>query len=173
MDKYIEKCLIKSYRKAGFKQFHTMHAAVKDMGVYKLLYSYYTCTVGVLANTYDGYAYVCVEPFIYDPCSFGGKSCTTDKQADRFFRENGFDFYVSQLRDIYRLAKFGHTSYPISMQDGRLVVPIFLQYQYYLEPTGKESSNKHTTEVPHMKYSYSKTELISDGRMYHGQVLRV
>ena len=154
-----------AYRAADMKQFHYMNAATKKLTSVSWFYSYYTAIVGTsyTYNEYTEHANIFVQPFIFDTDYFRN-SCTTNRQANRWLKERGFNVTVQELRTIYRNAIRGLTSHPIYTNDGTLITPRFDNAQMMLDKYGKIDIHVHCDSVPHIEYNNDASALVAVGK---------
>lgn len=157
------RCLLKAYKYANMKRFHYMNAATLTQIGTEWLYSYYTAIIGASIDNSSEYTYLYVQPFIWDSEWFIN-SRTTNKQTNKWLYEHGFNVTVSGLRTVYNLAKDGYASYPITMNDGRLVIPRFNDAQERINKYGEFEYKRHASEVPYLEYNNSSDALIVVGK---------
>ena len=159
-----QKELLNAYKSAGMERFHYMNAATLEYSEVSWFYSYYTAIVGTMYSNKTGHAYVFVSRYVWDYENFSFSS-TTNRQANRWLKERGFDFTVQGLRNAYRLHSQGLASSPLYMDDGTLVVP---RYKHDVITLNKYGTARHYThhvnEVPHVAYSDDGKALMVLGR---------
>lgn len=158
--------LLKAYKYANMKRFHYMNAATLNLNSVKWLYSYYTAIIGASNDYSSKYAYLYVQPFIWDT-EWSINSRTTNKQTNKWLYENGFNVTVSDLRAVYNLAKDGFASYPLTMNDGKLVIPRFNYAQTRINRYGEFDYKNHCSEVPYLAYNDTSDALIVVGKFVH------
>lgn len=158
-----QKELLHAYKSAGMERFHYMNAATLEYSEVSWFYSYYTAIVGTTYNIKTEHAYVFVSPYVwdYENCMF---SSITNRQANRWLEERGFEFTVQGLRNAYRLHSQGLASSPFCMDDGTLVVPRYVHNEITLNKYGERNYHHHASEVPFVAYSDDGKALMVLGR---------
>lgn len=158
-----QKELLHAYKSAGMERFHYMNAATLEYSEVSWFYSYYTAIVGTTYNNKTEHAYVFVSPYVwdYENCRF---SSTTNRQANRWLEERGFEFTVQGLRNAYRLHSQGLASSPFCMDDGTLVVPRYVNNDITINKYGIRHYHHHTSVVPFVAYSDDGKALTVLGR---------
>lgn len=154
--------LLRTYRAANMRRFHYMNAATLDYSHVSWFYSYNTACIGAMFDERFERSYLFVMPFVYDEKDFRN-SRTTNKQINRWLREHGYNVTVSGLRTVYSNAKNYYASYPLTMDDGSLVVPRFRHIQKYVNDDGSFSYDRVKSFVPHLAYNDDCSALVVDG----------
>lgn len=158
------KDLRKAYSAAGMVQFHSMNAATLELQDVSWFYSYYTAIVGAYYHEITECAYLFVQPFVWDTIAFAN-SRTTNRQTNRWLRERGFNVTVQDLRTVYNNAKHGNASYPLTMDDGTLVIPRFNYSQQTIDNYGNHNNERHCNEVPYLIYPDDASALVVCGKL--------
>ena len=98
LSKEQQKQLTQRYREHGFKRFHYMNAATKQVGNKTYFASYDTVCFRFDANQNA----LTVYPYVYDDFTYN-QSRTTTKQCNRWLRERikYCNISVQALRDFY------------------------------------------------------------------------
>lgn len=155
--------LRRAYRSAGFEPFHYMNAATCELQDVSWFYSYYTAIVGACYNSRTEHAYLFVQPFVWDT-DYYINSRTSNRQTNRWLNECGFNVTVQGLRTVYNNAKQGYASYPLTMDDGTLVVPRFNDSQKTIDAYGNSENKPHCNEVPFLAYNDDSSALVVVGK---------
>ena len=158
-----KKELLDAYKSAGMERFHYMNAATLEYSEVSWFYSYYTAIVGTTYNNKTEHAYVFVSPYVWDYENYRPSS-TTNRQANRWLEECGFEFTVQGLRNAYRLHSQGLASSQFCMDDGTLVVPRYMHNDVTLNKCGTRHYHHHTSVVPFVAYSDDGKALTVLGR---------
>ena len=165
------KKLMQAYKHAGIKRFHDMNAGTLEYTHVKWLVSYYTYIVGTTDDTTRRDGYMFVSPFVF----LKEYSQTTNKQANRWLKENGFEFTIQELEHVYDNAIHGIASEPLTRCVDDIttyVLPLFNHHQTYLNDSWPNSHQKAIDRVPWLKYDEHQDSLvrvgwaINDGNTY-------
>nr|DAE45677.1 MAG TPA: hypothetical protein [Bacteriophage sp.] len=169
-----QKELLNAYKLAGMERFHYMNAATLEYSEVSWFYSYYTSIIGTFYSNKTEHAYVFVSQYVWD-YENSRFSSTTNRQANRWLEERGFEFTVQGLRNAYRLHSQGLASSPLCMDDGTLVVPRYMHDVVTLNKYGTALHHtNHVNEVPHVAYSDDGKALLVLGRdITNGNVHKV
>lgn len=164
-EKNIKK-LMQAYKRAGIKRFHYTNSGTLEYTHLKWFVSYYTFILGYTINDVTKDVYMHVNPFVFMKDDYGN-SQTTNRQANRWLKENGFEFTVQRLAHVYDNAIHGIVSYPMQRYvEGTaavLVLPRFNHYQTYLNDSWPHSHEKAIDKVPWLAYSEHKNCLVRVG----------
>ena len=160
------KKLMQAYSKAGVKRFHYTNSGTLEHTTSTYFISYYTFILGYTFNDARKEVYMYVNPFIFMKESYGN-SPTTNRQTNRWLKENGFEFTVQELALLYDNAIHGIASYPmqryIEGSAAVLVLPRFNHYQAYLDDDGSRSHKRAIYKVPRLEYSEYQNSLVRVG----------
>lgn len=158
--------LLKAYKRAGIKRFHYTNSGTLKYTHVTWFVSYYTFIVGYTTNDATKEVYMHVNPFVFMKESYRN-SQTTNKQANRWLKENGFEFTVQGLAHVYDNATNGIASYPMQRYvEGTgavLVLPRFNHYQTYLNAEWPNKHQKAINKVPWLAYNEYKNSLVRVG----------
>ena len=159
-----QRKLLQAYRRAGIKRFHYTNSGTLEYTHFKWFVSYYTFIVGYTTNTRDVYMHV--NPFVFMKDEYRN-SPTTNRQANRWLSENGFDFTIQDIARLYDNAINGIASYPMQRYvEGSfavLVHPHFNHYQTYLNDSWPHSHQKAIDKVPWVAYNEHQNSLVRVG----------
>ena len=159
------KKLMQAYKRAVIKRFHYTNSGTLEYTHIKWFVSYYTFIVGYTTNDVTKDVYMHVDPFVFLKDDYRNSS-TTNKQTNRWLRENGFEFRVQDLEHVYKNAINGIASYPLTrVVDGitTYVLPYFNNYQTYLNDSWPNSHQKAIDRVPWLDYNEHQNSLIRVG----------
>lgn len=159
------KKLMQAYKRAGIKRFHYTNSGTLEYTHFKWFVSYYTFIVGYTTNDVTKDVYMHVNPFIFLKDEYR-KSPTTNRQANRWLNENGFEFTVQGLENVYKNAVNGIASYPMTRVVDDIttyVLPCFNHYQTYLNDSWPNSHQKVIDIVPWLAYNEHKDCLVRAG----------
>ena len=170
-----QRKLSQAYKRAGIKRFHYTNSGTLEYTHFKWFVSYYTFIVGYTTNDATKDVYMHVNPFVFMKDKYR-KSPTTNRQANRWLAENGFDFTIQGLANVYNNAINGIASYPmqryVDSTAATLVLPRFNHYQTYLNDDGSQSHERAIDTVPWLTYSEYQNSLdrvgwsINDGNTF-------
>ena len=148
--------LLQAYRKAGVKRFHYTNSGTIEYTQCKWFVSYYTFILGYTFNDATKEVYIHVNPFVFLKDEYRN-SPTTNRQANRWLQENGFDFTIQELAHVYDNAIHEIESYPMQRYvegtAATLVLPRFNHYQAYINDDGSQSHERAIDKVPLLAYS--------------------
>ena len=150
-----QRKLMQAYKRAGIKRFHYTNSGTLEYTHFKWFVSYYTFIVGYTTNDATKDVYMHVNPFIFLKDDYRNSS-TTNKQTNRWLRENGFEFRVQDLEHVYKNAINAIASYPMTrVVDGitTFVLPRFNHTQTYLNKDGAQSHERAIDKVPYLEYN--------------------
>lgn len=160
------KKLMQAYKRAGIKRFHYTNSGTLEYTHFKWFVSYYTFIVGYTTNDVTKDVYMHVNPFVFLKDEYRN-SPTTNRQANRWLAENGFDFTVQGLENVYKNAINGIASYPMTRYvkgtAAVLVHPHFNHYQTYLNDRWPNRHQKAIDKVPCVAYSEYQNTLVRVG----------
>ena len=160
------KKLMQAYKRAGIKRFHYTNSGTIEYTQCKWFVSYYTFIVGYTTNDVTKDVYMHVNPFVFLKDEYR-TSQTTNRQANRWLNENGFEFTVQGLENVYKNAVNGIASYPMTRYvEGTaavLVLPRFNHYQAYLNDSWQNSHKKAIDKVPLLAYNEHQNSLVRVG----------
>lgn len=161
-----QRKLLQAYKRAGIKRFHYTNSGTLEYTHFKWFVSYYTFIVGYTTNDVTKDVYMHVNPFIFLKDEYR-KSPTTNRQANRWLAENGFEFTVQDIAHLYDNAIHGIESYPLTRYvDGSfavLVHPYFNHYQTYLNDRWPNKHQKAIDKVPWLAYDEHQNSLVRVG----------
>lgn len=170
-----QRKLLQAYRRAGIKRFHYTNSGTLEYTHFKWFVSYYTFILGYTTDDVTKDVYMHVNPFVFLKDEYR-TSQTTNRQANRWLKENGFDFTVQGLENVYKNAVNGIASYPMQRYvkgtAAVLVLPRFNHCQAYLNDDGSQSHERAIDKVPLLAYSEYKNTLdrvgwsINDGNTF-------
>lgn len=148
--------LLQAYRRAGIKRFHYTNSGTIEYTQCKWFVSYYTFILGYTFNDATKEVYMHVNPFVFLKDEYRN-SPTTNRQANRWLQENGFEFTIQELAHVYDNAIHGIESYPMQRYvkgtAATLVLPRFNHYQAYINDDGSQSHERAIDKVPLLAYS--------------------
>ena len=173
MDREDEKTLLRAYRAAGMKRFHSMHAATLREGNATVFYSYNTELARYFYCEHSDRYCLVVSPFVYDANRYR-KSCTSAKQLNKWLYECGVEFDFARIRDYYNRAytsdigKDSETFRKIYARkpDSPYAVPVGLVFaprQSYLETDGTITGRIVNPRVPKLAYNESEAHMFKVG----------
>ena len=161
-----QRKLLQAYKRAGIKRFHYTNSGTLEYTHFKWFVSYYTFIVGYTTNDVTKDVYMHVNPFVFLKDEYKN-SPTTNRQANRWLKENGFDFTIQDIAQLYDNAIHGIESYPMQRYvEGTaavLVHPHFNHYQTYLNDKWPNSHQKAIDKVPWVAYNKYKNSLVRVG----------
>lgn len=167
--------LHKLYRANGFKQFHYMNAAYREHTNRCEFYSYWTRIF--YYEIRETYTVLKVSPFIWNTDRYIN-SATTNRQANKWLFENGFDTSVQELREIYRVSvnapvnKYTpiYENVPIHYirDDYNYILPVFIQAQQTMNPReiGAYEVDIHNPKAPELALYHNTYFLLAKDRTY-------
>ena len=151
-----QRKLLQAYKRAGIKRFHYTNSGTLEYTHFKWFVSYYTLILGYTTNDVTKDVYMHVNPFVFLKDEYRN-SPTTNRQANRWLKENGFEFTVQELAHVYDNAIHGIASYPMQRYvEGTaavLVLPRFNHCQTYINEDGSQSHERAIDKVPYLAYS--------------------
>ena len=160
------KKLMQAYKQARIKRFHYTNSGTLEYTHFKWFVSYYTFIVGYTTNDVTKDVYMHVNPFVFLKDEYINSS-TTNRQTNRWLKENGFDFTIQDIARLYDNAINGIASYPLQRYvEGTaavLVHPSFNHYQTYINDDGSQSHERAIDKVPWLAYSEHQNSLVSVG----------
>lgn len=160
------KKLMQAYKRAGIKRFHYTNSGTLEYTHMTWFVSYYTFIVGYTTNDVTKDVYMHVNPFVFLKDEYKN-SPTTNRQANRWLAENGFDFTIQDIARLYYNAIHGIASYPMQRYvEGTaavLVHPHFNHYQTYINDSWPNSHQKAIEKVPWVAYNEHKNSLVRVG----------
>lgn len=157
--------LLQAYKRAGIKRFHYTNSGTLEYTHFKWFVSYYTFIVGYTTNDVTKDVYMHINPFVFLKDEYR-TSQTTNRQANRWLKENGFDFTIQGLENVYKNAVNGIASYPMTRVVDDIttyVLPCFNHYQTYLNDSWPNSHQKVIDIVPWLAYNEHKDCLVRAG----------
>lgn len=157
--------LLQAYKRAGIKRFHYTNSGTLEYTHFKWFVSYYTFILGYTTNDVTKDVYLHIDPFVFLKDEYRN-SPTTNKQANRWLKENGFEFSVQGLENVYKNAVNGIASYPLTrVVDGitTYVLPCFNHYQTYLNADYPNSHERAIDKVPWLAYNEHQNALVRVG----------
>lgn len=161
-----QRKLSQAYKRAGIKRFHYTNSGTLEYTHFKWFVSYYTFIVGYTTNDVTKDVHMHVNPFVFLKDEYRN-SPTTNRQANRWLSENGFDFTIQDIARLYYNAVNGIASYPMQRYvDGTaavLVHPHFNHYQTYLNDSWPHSHQKAIDKVPWLAYNKYQNSLVRVG----------
>ena len=162
-----QRKLMQAYKRAGIERFHYTNSGTLEYPHFKWFVSYYTFILGYTFNDARKEVYMYVNPFIFMKERYRN-SPTTNKQANRWLKENGFEFRVQDLEHVYKNAINGIASYPLTrVVDGitTYVLPYFNHTQTYIYEyeAGTQGHERATNKVPYLKYNDPQNALVRVG----------
>lgn len=145
--------LLQAYKSAGIERFHCTNSGTLEHAHMRWFVSYYTFIVGYTTDEKDVYMHV--NPFVFLKDEYRN-SQTTNRQANRWLAENGFNFTIQGLAHVYDNAIHGIASYPMQRYvEGTaavLVHPCFNNYQTFLNEDGSQIHERAIYKVPSLAY---------------------
>ena len=137
--------LLQAYRSAGIKRFHYTNSGTLEYTNTKWFVSYYTFILGYTIDDVTKDVHMHVNPFVFLKDEYRN-SQTTNRQANRWLAENGFEFTIQDIARLYENAIHGRASYPMTRYvkgtAAVLVHPRFNHYQTYLNEDGSQSHQR-------------------------------
>ena len=160
------KKLMQAYKRAGIKRFHYTNSGTIEYTNCKWFVSYYTFILGYSFNDATKEVYMHVNPFAFLKDEYR-TSQTTNRQANKWLKENGFDFTVQGLENVYKNAIHGIASYPMQRYvEGTaevLVLPRFNHCQTYINEYGLQIHELAIDKVPLLAYNEHQNSLVRVG----------
>lgn len=160
-----QRKLLQAYRRAGIKRFHYTNSGTLEYTHFKWFVSYYTFILGYTTDDVTKDVHMHVNPFVFLKDEYRN-SPTTNRQANRWLEENGFDFTVQDIAHLYDNAIHGIKSYPMQRYvEGTavLVHPHFNHYQTYLNYRWPHKHQKAIDKVPWLAYNEHQNSLVRVG----------
>ena len=154
-----QRKLLQAYKRAGIKRFHYTNSGTLEYTHFKWFVSYYTFIIGYTVDAVTKDVYMHVNPFVFMKDEYRN-SQTTNRQANRWLAENGFEFTIQGLEHVYDNAINGIASYPMTrVVDGitTYVLPCFNTYQKYLNADWSNSHKRAIDKVPWLAYNEYKS----------------
>ena len=160
-----QRKLLQAYRRAGIKRFHYTNSCTLEYTHIKWFVSYYTFIVGYTTNDLTKDVYMHIDPFVFLK-DYYRNSPTTNRQVNRWLAENGFEFTVQVLENVYKNAVNGIASYPLTRVVNGIttyVLPCFNHYQTYLNADYPNKHERAINKVPWIAYNEHKNTLVRVG----------
>lgn len=161
-----QRKLLQAYKRAGIKRFHYTNSGTLEYTHFKWFVSYYTFILGYTTDDVTKDVYMHVNPFVFLKDEYRN-SPTTNRQANRWLSENGFEFTIQDIAHLYDNAIHGIASYPMQRYvegtAATLVLPRFNHYQAYLNDDGSQSHERAIDKVPYLAYNEYQNSLVSVG----------
>lgn len=160
-----QRKLLQAYRRAGIKRFHYTNSGTLEYTHFKWFVSYYTFILGYTIDDVTKDVYMHVNPFAFLKDEYIN-SPTTNRQANRWLKENGFEFTIQGLKHVYNNAINGIASYPMTrVVDGitTYVLPCFNTYQTYLNADWPNRHERAIDKVPWLAYNEHQNALVRVG----------
>ena len=161
-----QRKLLQAYKRAGIKRFHYTNSGTLEYTHTTWFVSYYTFILGYTIDDVTKDVYMHVKPFVFLKDEYRN-SPTTNRQANRWLAENGFDFTIQGLANVYNNAVNGIVSYPMQRYvegtAATLVLPRFNHYQSYLNADWSNKHQKAIDKVPWLAYNEYKNLLVRVG----------
>ena len=160
-----QRKLLQAYKRAGIKRFHYTNSGTLEYTHFKWFVSYYTFIVGYTTNDVTKDVYMHVNPFVFLKDEYRNSS-TTNRQTNRWLSENGFEFTIQGLENVYKNAVNGIASYPMTrVVDGitTFVLPSYNHTQTYINEDGTQEHERATSKVPYLKYNEHQNSLVRIG----------
>jgi hypothetical protein len=157
--------LLQAYRRAGIKRFHYTNSGTLEYTRFKWFVSYYTFIVGYTPNDVTKDVYMHVNPFVFLKDEYRN-SPTTNRQANRWLQEHGFEFTIQGLEHVYNNAINGIASYPMTRVVDDIttyVLPCFNTYQTYLNADWPNRHKRAIDKVPWLAYNEHQNSLVRVG----------
>ena len=157
--------LLQAYRRAGIKRFHYTNSGTLEYTRFKWFVSYYTFILGYTIDAVTKDVYMYVNPFAFLKEQYRN-SPTTNRQANKWLQEHGFEFTIQGLEHVYNNAINGIASYPMTrVVDGitTFVLPRFNHTQTYIHKDGTQVHERATNKVPYLKYNEHQNSLVRVG----------
>lgn len=159
------KKLMQAYKRAGIKRFHYTNSGTLEYTHTTWFVSYYTFILGYTFNDATKEVYMHVNPFVFLKDEYRD-SPTTNRQANRWLAENGFEFTVQGLENVYKNAVNGIASYPLTRVVDDItayVLPCFNHYQTYLNTDYPNRHKRAIYKVPWLAYDEHQNSLVRVG----------
>jgi hypothetical protein len=160
-----QRKLLQAYKRAGIKRFHYTNSGTLEYTHFKWFVSYYTFILGYTTDDVTKDVYMHVNPFVFLKDEYRN-SPTTNRQTNRWLSENGFEFTIQGLENVYKNAVNGIASYPMTrVVDGitTYVLPCFNTYQTYLNANWPNRHKRDIDKVPWLAYNEHKNSLVRVG----------
>ena len=160
-----QRKLMQAYKRAGIERFHYTSSGTLEYTHTKWFVSYYTFIVGYTTNDVTEDVYMHVNPFTFLKDDYRDSS-TTNKQTNRWLKENGFEFRIQDLEHVYKNAINGIASYPLTrVVDGitTYVLPYFNHTQTYLNAEWPNTHERAIDKVPRLAYDEHQNALVRVG----------
>lgn len=160
-----QRKLLQAYRRAGIRRFHYTNSGTLEYTHFKWFVSYYTFILGYTTADVTKDVYMHVNPFVFLKDEYRN-SPTTNRQANRWLQEHGFEFTIQGLENVYDNATNGIASYPMTrVVDGitTFVLPRFNHTQTYIHEDGTKVHKRATNKVPYLKYNEHQNSLVRVG----------
>lgn len=157
--------LLQAYKQAGIKRFHYTNSGTLEYTHVKWFVSYCTFILGYTTDDVTKDVYMHVNPFVFLKDEYRN-SQTTNRQANRWLAENGFEFTIQGLEHVYKNAVNGIASYPMTRVVDDIityVLPCFNHYQTYLNDDGSQSHELAINKVPWLAYSEHQNSIVRVG----------
>ena len=160
-----QRKLLQAYKRAGIKRFHYTNSGTIEYTKCKWFVSYYTFILGYSFNDATKEVYMHINPFVFLKDEYRN-SPTTNRQANRWLSENGFDFTIQDIAHLYDNAIHGIASYPLTRVVDDIttyVLPRFNHYQTYLNTDYPNRHELAINKVPWLAYNEHKDCLVRVG----------
>lgn len=161
-----QRKLLQAYKRAGIKRFHYTNSGTLEYTHTTCFVSYYTFILEYTIDDVTKDVYMHVNPFVFLKDEYRN-SPTTNRQANRWLKENGFEFTIQDMAHVYDNAIHGIESYPIQRYvEGTaavLVHPYFNHYQTYLNDSWPNLHQKAIDKVPWLDYNEHQNLLVRVG----------
>lgn len=164
-----QRKLLQAYKRAGIKRFHYTNSGTLEYTHIKWFVSYYTFIVGYTTNDVTKDVYMHVNPFVFLK-DYYRNSSTTNRQTNRWLAENGFEFTIQGLENVYKNAVNGIASYPMTrVVDGitTYVLPCFNHYQTYINADYPNKHERVINKVPWIAYNEHQNSIVRVGWSIH------
>lgn len=159
------KKLMQAYKRAGIKRFHYTNSGTLEYTHTTWFVSYYTFILGYTIDDVTKGVYMHIDPFVFLKDEYRN-SQTTNRQANRWLKENGFDFTVQGLENVYKNAVNGIASYPLTRVVDDIttyVLPCFNHYQTYLNTDYPNRHEHAINKVPWLAYNEHQNSIVRVG----------
>ena len=160
-----QRKLLQAYKRAGIKRFHYTNSGTLEYTHTTCFVSYYTFILEYEIDAVTKDVYMKVNPFVFMKESYRN-SPTTNRQTNRWLAENGFEFTIQGLENVYKNAVNGIASYPLTRVVDDIttyVLPCFNHYQTYLNDSWPYSHQKAIDKVPLLAYNEHQNSLVRFG----------
>lgn len=167
--------LLQAYKRADIKRFHYtnsgtleythFNSSTLEYTHFKWFVSYYTFILGYTTDDVTKDVYMHVNPFAFLKDEYRN-SPTTNRQANRWLKENGFEFTIQGLEHVYNNAINDIASYPMTrVVDGitTFVLPRFNHTQTYIHEDGTKKHKRAIDKVPYLAYDEHQNSLVRVG----------